>query len=561
MQKLPSTETSPSVSSLVSQIKAQDQDFEWYPTTEEILNAVKRDIDEMTNNYAIESNPSVLDCGAGDGRSLMYLTDGKRYAIEKAEPLVAAMDHSIFVIGAEFQQQILIDKSVDIVFCNPPYSEYSVWTAKIIRETKAGYAYFVIPERWESDRNIENALMLRNAEAKVIGSFDFLNAERQARAKVAIVKVQLASRGSNRRDCSADTDPFELWFDANFDIKTSEDKSYNENIDISPWKERLDQALIVGSDVVTALVSLYEHDMDLLVNNYKSLETLDPVLLTELAVSLRSVKEGLRTKISGLKNKYWLELFNNLNTITSKLTKSTREKLLNTLTSHTDVDFNVSNVYAVVIWVIKNANYYYDDQLVSIVERMVERANVTLYKSNQQIFRDEDWRYVRKPYNLCRFSLETRAILQHEGGLFISEWNWEKSKYNGLSERAYWFLVDILIVANNLGFDTTDNTRPMDFTWEANKSCEFYYRDHHTQKDMILMNVKAFMNGNLHIKFNQAFMCRLNVEFGRLKGWLKTAQEAAEEMDISVAEAADCFKTNFKLEPSNILKLGFQKAA
>jgi len=45
------------------------------------------------------------------------------------------------------------------------------------------------------------------------------------------------------------------------------------------------------------------------------------------------------------------------------------------------------------------------------------------------------------------------------------------------------------------------------------------------------MEVRAYMNGNLHIKFNQAFMLALNVEIGRLQGWIHNAQHAAEEMD------------------------------
>ena len=69
-----------------------------------------------------------------------------------------------------------------------------------------------------------------------------------------------------------------------------------------------------------------------------------------------------------------------------------------------------------------------------------------------------------------------------------------------------------------------------------------------------LMEVKAFKNGNLHIKLNQSFILRLNVEFGRLMGWVKDAAQASDEMGVDLEEAAQSFGSNLHL--NNTLKLG-----
>ena len=96
---------------MVDTLKESDQDFEWYPTTDEMLECVKKDlIFEDKDNYQ-----SILDCGAGDGLALKRLTKGTKYAIEKAEPLLQSLDKSIFVVGTEFDEQTLMDKKVDIV--------------------------------------------------------------------------------------------------------------------------------------------------------------------------------------------------------------------------------------------------------------------------------------------------------------------------------------------------------------------------------------------------------------------------------------------------------------
>ena len=51
---------------------------------------------------------------------------------------------------------------------------------------------------------------------------------------------------------------------------------------------------------------------------------------------------------------------------------------------------------------------------------------------------------------------------------------------------------------------------------------------------------------------NQQFMKKFNLEAGRLRGWLKTPQEAAEELDISIEEASSYWKSNFTLIPENL---------
>ena len=181
-----------SVYQMVKSIKEADQDFEWYPTTTEIIDTVKANMHEHFYIRADEKcRVSLLDIGAGDGRVLMQLTEGDRYAIEKSMPLIEAMPKDVLILGTDFHQQTIIDKKVAAIFCNPPYSEYDVWTERIIKEANAGVIYLVIPSRWSGHTGIANAIKARQAETTVLGSFDFLDGDRQARAKVDVLKVNL----------------------------------------------------------------------------------------------------------------------------------------------------------------------------------------------------------------------------------------------------------------------------------------------------------------------------------------------------------------------------------
>jgi hypothetical protein len=81
--------------------------------------------------------------------------------------------------------------------------------------------------------------------------------------------------------------------------------------------------------------------------------------------------------------------------------------------------------------------------------------------------------------------------------------------------------------------------------WASGVSHTFNYLDAKTGKPLTLFSVRAFGNGNMHFKFSQRFILALNVEHGRLKGWIKTPAEAAEEM--SDPAAASFFKSNLAL--------------
>ena len=85
-----------------------------------------------------------------------------------------------------------------------------------------------------------------------------------------------------------------------------------------------------------------------------------------------------------------------------------------------------------------------------------------------------------------------------------------------------------MTIANNLGFETRDEAKAECRHWEAGQKVLFYFTDGKTGQRSVAFEAKAYKKGTIHLKVNQRLMCRLNVEFGRLKGWVRNAHEAAE---------------------------------
>jgi len=217
------------MNALVKELKGLNEDFEFYPTTQAMINVIKKDMVKYFNNYeegkTVLSHSAVLDCGAGDGRVCGQLANGgKKYAIEKSKRLIEAMPDDVFIVGTDFFQSTLIDKEVDVIFCNPPYSEYIQWAQKVIREANSKMIYLILPQRWADSADIKKAIESRKATYTIIGSDNFLDAERSARAKIDIISIRMTDGNYSYGRDQKRTDPFDIWFEENFKLEADKEK-------------------------------------------------------------------------------------------------------------------------------------------------------------------------------------------------------------------------------------------------------------------------------------------------------------------------------------------------
>lgn len=516
---------------IFKKMKEAGDDFEFYPTTPEILQAIKEDMILKRGNYRFsKGEKKILDCGAGDGEALAFLApEGYRYAIEKSATALSALPADVVVVGTDFHQQTLLDKEVDVIFCNPPYTEYREWVLKILNESVADEIYFVIPQRWEEDKEIQHAIERSGFKVNNLGDYDFLNARRAARAKVHVLSL-------TRPETSSD-DAFNRWFRDHFQIGTPKDTVSEANVEKKSESEQRKEKIhemIQSSSLIESLVTLYNEELAFLTTNYQKLASLDPDLLVSLDIDVVNASRGLKMKIQGLKNAYWNELFSNFNRITDKLTASTRSQMLSTLLKSTSVDFTYDNAHAVVLWAIKNANKYMDEQLENVLESLLRSMCVTSYKSNQKLFIHDNFRYndLRKS---SHYMLETRCIIN----TYIRD-DLVSSYSKQLDYRAKDLLNDLMVIGTQLGFDTRNCKRPDSVHWAYGSTTPLCY-----EKDGIqhtLFEVKPFKNGNFHIKFSQKFMLKLNIELGRLNGWIHSKEQCAEEFGVDVSEVASLYE-------------------
>lgn len=556
-----------SVNSLVRELKENNENWEWYPTTQEIVNCLAGKIFSKRKwgkgEYECDYH-SVLDVGCGNGSFFAKIDrteqqeynkacDGgkmlhERYGIEKSFVLCEQLPNDVIIIGSDFNEQTLIDKKVDLIFCNPPYSEFGEWTEKIIMQGNCKAIVLVIPCRWKENPKLSYALKKRDMKADILGTFDFNNAERRARAKVDLLFItaneeEYAGR-YYRREAK---DPFDVWFDETFKISAEKEKVYDYQ-----RNEQKRQEIVAGSDTAEMLVQFYDKDMEKLYSNYRQLEKLDADIFRELKVDVKNLKAGLRERISGLKHLYWDELFKKYDCITKRLTSKGGKKVIERLHDNTAIDFTLNNIFQLTLWLIRNSNTMFDEQVSDYFFSLCNSETIHRYKSNLR-WDDDDWRYIKDGFGGIRSRSEVdehRKKLKNimlDYRIVVQAWSNFREEWSSteMSEDCYNFLEDTYIIAENLGFDVgkvlPDNRR--DVCVDDWRNFDVYMTD-----GSLFANIKLYKNGNRHVKFCKEFMQRLNVEMTRINGWVRDKKEAASEMGMTAAEIERFWGSNRKIE-------------
>lgn len=559
----------PSTSQIVKQLKLRESDFEYYPTHTISVQSIYKDAKALlTSNSNVKHGINILDCGAGRGdffekfekcckqdQEKSGLKISTKFAIERSQALIENWPADIICIGTDFNEQTLIDKThLPITFSNPPYSEWLSWTLKILQESQSRLIYLVLPSsKFNNSDQVQSMLDKRNATATIIDTFDFADGERRARVKADVIRVDMwpPSKVRGTRDAfEAGVDAFDIWFEEFVPVannsKVREDFQKRAEARAST-QTKVANELVAGRDLVDVLEELYQAEMQELIANYQKIGELDASLLKELDINVENVRTALKHKIVATKDLYWTELFNHLDQITSRLTTKSRENMLKHLQAKTTIDFTSSNVRALLIWVIKKSSLYFDSNLIDFFERNIEAANLVSYKSNQRTFKKEKWRYLRNEYetgDISHFSLDYRIVLQWIGTVKKDFFSSGADSRHELEPKAAMFFNDLITVANNLGYQC--DSRADKIHWDYGQKYDFYATDPKGE-EVLLFDIKFFKNRNCHIRYNQRFIQILNIEFGRLKGWIKEKSDVQNELDIPTDVVEEAWGSNIQL--------------
>lgn len=538
----------PSFATTLKAVQDAGEDHEWYPTSERMIAVVARHIPTDA--------ASIMDIGAGDGRVLLQLAKkcehAELYAIEKSNVLIQAQPENVIPVGTDLFEQNLACLPVDVIYANPPYSEFELWTTLIIESGHAKKAFLVIPRRWKENEGIAIALKKRGATARIIHSDDFLTgADRAARAVIDIVEVSYPRKGDHGWRSDEVKDPFDQWFDEHI---TTFDEEEPDDYRATEAAEQRELARIRQFNTIVDMVDGYNEEYARMEENYKAIFRLDHALLKELGVKKDALRDGIKKKMAGLKSKYWTLLFERLDVITERLSTATKKAFLEKLTGRVALAFTANNAYAIVIWAVKNANAYFKEQLIQLYRDLSTFDGVMNYASNRRTWEQSAWRYRHPSWNQdgdrpTHYALDYRIVVVG----YRAIGNGERHQFDyrsNLSDSCHEQIADIIAVLYNLGFRARGQ-HSLNRQWYSG-GWQDWYLTHDGLDARILFQVKAYKNGNIHLRFMPDAIKAINVEAGRLLGWLHSADEVVTELGYTPAEAKRFYCSTKLIAPSNV---------
>jgi hypothetical protein len=543
---------------LVQTIKDNSQDYEFYPTTDEIIQCIVSKVASRYNDYV-----NILDVGCGNGKTLQklgrYLSNKnsglnskhvtKLLGIEKSGALRGVCSSDIAIVGCDFSQSNLSNRKLGLVFCNPPYSQFELWACKLLLECDCQDLVMVLPKRWSESSRISEIMQKRGVVAEVLGAFDFLEGERQARAEVDVIRIKGLKRKSSYfsevlKDVIKDDD-FIVW-------RTYDSKKSQEKTDLkSKLEDKEGNLLVTGDDYVQMLVSLYNDELDKLKKLLEALGNIPTDVFYELAVDFEKLLKVVEDKYSDIDHRYWQEVITRLAPITKRLITKERQELLDYV-NDLQLDFNAENIYHAVVVCIKAVNVNVDKQVLSVYNKLIEDCNVEAYKSNKRVFSDDNIN-TKQPSKL---KLSCRVVKSFTGIRTRFSSNLWKDDFQ-LTETCRYFLSDLVVIIKNLGYSLDSAAYLREFEnahWAKNYYIagekNYIMGNYGNLQNIIIVEFKFFKNGNIHFKFNSDFLTKLNVIKGKLEGWLHDKKDVMQEFNVKEAEAVQLLGMCEKIVPT-----------
>jgi len=557
--------------SKIRALQKADEDFEFYPTTPEIMEAMKNDLWKYLRGHERDYNTrreekiyintfydqafqkgkkterleigTFLDIGAGDGRVLDLFDAEKKYGIEiaraQADDLILK---GVFIIGRNYYDVVLNDQYYSLIFSNPPFSDFERWVNKILVECNFCVLYLVMPVRWKDKDMITREL--KRYEVSIIGEFDFSQADREARGKVHLVRVN-APWKKNKDMCGGTyqetlENAFERWV-REYIADFIDEERYDR------YEEERKQELALKKTPIDQLVSDYEREKENLGAAFRAIGTLEQQIIKLMGQDKKSMLEIIRKAIEGLKSKYWKAAFDKLDPISKRMTRTTSDRIFRNIQEFKTLDFNADNIYSIVIWIINNCNIGILDQIAEVFDALTDPQWIENYKSNRH-WKKSDWRHTDRDWKYEKLPARWKLGLDYR--IVVSTYSYDRYSYGG----KYTLIDDFIIICSNLGFPIESYCKP---NYGLHQTEQKFY----TLDGELAFTMRYYTgNQNAHLKINKKLLMKFNIEVAKIRKWMSEPDDVAEEYDIPKDEAARLWNSGIALLGNTDMKmLDFKK--
>ena len=431
----------------------------------------------------------------------------------------------------------LNDQYYSLIFSNPPFSQFERWVNKILVDCNFCVLYLVMPVRWQDQNEITREL--KRYEATVVGEFDFSKADREARGKVHLVRVNapwkkdVDSKHGHYVYQETLENAFERWIREYI-------ADFVDEPEFDHWEEERKQELALKMTPIDQLISDFERDRKNLGAAFQAIGRLEPEIIKLMGQDKKSMLEIIRKAIEGLKSKYWRAAFNKLDPVQKRMTYKTRERIFRDIDEFKTLDFNADNIYSIVIWIINNCNIGILEQIGEVFDTLTSPEFIEEYKSNRH-WKKSDWRHTERDWKYEKLPPRWKLGLDYR--IVVGTYYYDR--YSGSRT----IVDDFIIICRNLGF-------PIDPEYTPDYKLHQTEQKFFTEDGELAFTMRYYTgNHNAHLKINKRLLMKFNIEVAKIRRWMSDPDDVAEEYDIPKDEAARLWNSGLSLLGTGDVKM------
>lgn len=275
-------------------------------------------------------------------------------------------------LSCSFESTTLVDKEVDVIFCNPPLKEYEAYCKRIFEECLAKRVFLVLPMEWKSSKEIGAYAKANGFDVELVARLGYVKNNQREKAEIILFyRSYLSERAVMERKLSQEYhlgNLFEELHKGRFVLRGELEKKKED--EIAKESEGMEYQAFLEY-----LLKRYEKEHNDYFDNFKHFSNLSAYFLDYIGVQRDDITTNTAVFEKLLRKLYWDQCLSKNPNITSKLTPLQYDELLNELKER-GADFSRSNIANVEAYCLSRSRVMEQKNFITFWERFTNGDNL-----------------------------------------------------------------------------------------------------------------------------------------------------------------------------------------
>lgn len=328
-------------------------------------------------------------------------------------------------------------------------------------------------------------------------------------------------------------------------------------------KKLTSSEIVATAKNIFEMEKLYKSERKSIIDCFKQLDTISTTAIYEIGITREDLERQLEEKLQSLNHRFWNALFQNVFDAEGQFALKAKQIAMDQVFGRDDsalknMPFSAENAKFFTNRLYELLDQRSSGDFIELIKCAISPMNVTPYTSNpinlDTVKWEDDEYWVteedREALGCCRFNKKIVSTQLFGRRVGYSEYDIRGSQ---VSRDINNILLDTATLAQQVGITDLDTESMGDSQASLRNRIDVLSTNGNSKNPVF--STTLYKNGKLHLTLSDEFALRLNIVFGKSKGWLSDAKQAYKELDITnmdydtfklIYESANLSASDFK---------------